>query len=63
MASAETDTWVGKRATLAGFSHELRKVRHFVHPDVWARERLGRLRLTKDVYRDLADFSLEGGVS
>jgi hypothetical protein len=28
----------GKRATLAGFAHEIRKLRNFVHPGVWARE-------------------------
>ncbi len=29
----------GKRATLAGFAHEIRKLRNYVHPGVWARER------------------------
>ncbi len=29
-------SWAGKRATLAGFSHEIRKVRNFVHPGVFA---------------------------
>jgi hypothetical protein len=29
----------GKRTTLAGFAHEIRKLRNFVHPGVWARER------------------------
>jgi hypothetical protein len=28
----------GKRATLAKFAHEIRKLRNFVHPGVWARE-------------------------
>lgn len=43
-------TWAGKRATLAGFSHEIRKVRNFVHPGVWARERSTPHRFTKGVY-------------
>src|SRR5437667_6316789 len=30
--------WGGKRKTLAGFSHEIRKLRNFVHPGVWARK-------------------------
>jgi hypothetical protein len=29
----------GKRANLAGFAHEIRKLRNFVHPGIWARER------------------------
>ena len=35
---AKKVSW-GKRATLAGFAHEIRKLRNFVHPGVWARER------------------------
>ena len=31
-------TW-GKRTTLTGFAHEIRQLRNFVHPGVWARER------------------------
>jgi hypothetical protein len=31
--------WAGKKANLAGFTHEIRKVRNYVHPAVWARER------------------------
>jgi hypothetical protein len=34
-------TW-GKRTTLAGFAHEIRKLRNFVHAGVWARERKPR---------------------
>jgi hypothetical protein len=30
----------GKRATLAGFAHEIRKLRNYVHPGKWARERV-----------------------
>jgi hypothetical protein len=33
-----TINW-GKRSNLAGFAHEIRKLRNFVHPGVWARER------------------------
>ena len=43
-------TWSGKRATLGGFSHEIRKVRNFVHPGEWARERSYPLKFTKGVY-------------
>ena len=43
-------TWAGKRATIGGFSHEIRKVRNCVHPGVWARERSEPLRFTKGVY-------------
>jgi hypothetical protein len=43
-------TWAGKRTTLAGFSHEIRKVRNCVHPGVWARERSDPLRFTKGLY-------------
>jgi hypothetical protein len=30
----------GKRTTLAGFAHEIRKLRNFVHPGRWARQRI-----------------------
>ena len=42
-------TW-GKRTTLAGFVHELRKLRNFVHPGVWALERPETRTFTKKVY-------------
>jgi hypothetical protein len=42
-------TW-GKRATLAGFVHELRKLRNYVHPGVWAPEHPDTLKFTKAVY-------------
>lgn len=42
-------TW-GKRTTLAGFVHELRKLRNYVHPGVWAPERPDTMRFTKGVY-------------
>ena len=42
-------TW-GKRITLAGFAHELRKLRNYVHPGVWAPEKPTSMRFTKRVY-------------
>ncbi len=42
-------TW-GKRTTLAGFAHELRKLRNYVHPGVWAPERPTTTKFTKGVY-------------
>jgi hypothetical protein len=42
--------WAGKRSTLAGYSHEIRKVRNYVHPGVWARDGLNTLKFTKGVY-------------
>ncbi len=42
-------TW-GKRTTLAGFAHELRKLRNFVHPSVWARKKPDMMKFTKKVY-------------
>jgi len=42
-------TW-GKRTTLAGFAHELRKLRNYVHPGVWAPEHPRTMRFTKGVY-------------
>jgi hypothetical protein len=41
--------WAGKRADVAGFAHEARKVRNFVHPGLWARDR-DTLKITKGVY-------------
>ncbi len=43
-------TWVGKRATIGGFSHEIRKVRNCVHPGEWARDRSEPLKFSKGVY-------------
>ena len=48
-------TWAGKRTTLAGFSHEIRKVRNLVHPGQWARERSNPTRFTKGVYRGVEE--------
>ena len=42
-------TW-GKRATIAGFAHEIRKLRNFVHPGVWAAERTGTTRFDKATF-------------
>jgi hypothetical protein len=42
--------WAGKRASVAGFSHEIRKVRNFVHPSVRARERSNSMKFTKGLY-------------
>jgi hypothetical protein len=42
-------TW-GKRTTLAGFAHELRKLRNYVHPGVWAPEQPTSTNFTKHVY-------------
>ncbi|HTV07077.1 MAG TPA: hypothetical protein VME86_17035 [Acidobacteriaceae bacterium] len=42
-------TW-GRRTTLAGFAHELRKLRNYVHPGVWAPEHPETMKFTKGVY-------------
>jgi hypothetical protein len=46
---AKRITW-GKRTTLAGFAHELRKLRNYIHPGVWALEQPHTTRFTKQVY-------------
>jgi hypothetical protein len=43
-------TWAGKRADIAGFTHEIREVRNFVHPARWAKERDGAMKFSKGVY-------------
>jgi hypothetical protein len=43
-------TW-GKRTTLAGFAHELRNLRNYVHPGKWAPEKPDTLRFNKRVFR------------
>lgn len=43
-------TWAGKRATIAGFAHEVRKVRNYVHPAAWSSDRSNPLRFTKGVH-------------
>jgi hypothetical protein len=42
-------TW-GKRTTLAGFVHEIRKLRNYVHPGKWAPEAPETMKFTKRVY-------------
>lgn len=40
----------GKRATLAGFAHELRNLRNYVHPGKWAPEHPDTLKFTRKVF-------------
>jgi hypothetical protein len=47
---AKRFTWAGRRTTIAGFAHEIRKVRNCVHPGVWSRDRSDPVRFTKGVY-------------
>jgi hypothetical protein len=47
---AKRISWAGKRTTLAGYSDEIRKVRNYVHPGVWARDGANPLKFTKGVY-------------
>jgi len=42
-------TW-GKKAPLAGFVHELRNLRNYVHPGVWAPEKPTTVKFTRAVY-------------
>jgi hypothetical protein len=42
-------TW-GKRTTLAGFAQEIRKLRNFVHPAVWAAEHPKTTPFTKATF-------------
>ena len=49
-------TW-GKRTTLAGFAHELRKLRNYVHPGVWAPEQPTTMKFTKATYRVVYEIS------
>jgi hypothetical protein len=46
---AKRVTW-GKRTTLAGFVHELRKLRNYVHAGVWAGEHPDTTKFTKRVF-------------
>jgi hypothetical protein len=54
--------WAGKRTTLAGHSHEIRKVRNYVHPGVWASDRANSLKFTKGVY-GVADEVIDVAIS
>jgi hypothetical protein len=52
-------TW-GKRTTLAGFAHELRKLRNHVHPSVWALTHPRSMKFTKgthEVASEIADVA------
>lgn len=42
-------TW-GRRTTIAGFVHELRNLRNYVHPGKWAPEHPETMKFTKAVY-------------
>jgi len=52
---AKTAIWGGKRSALAGFVHEARKLRNFVHPGVWARERTPT-KFSKKVYEVIEEI-------
>jgi hypothetical protein len=54
--------WTGKRADLAGFAHEARKVRNFVHPGLWARQR-DPLKFTDGIHRVVRDEIIDVAVS
>jgi len=43
-------TWAGKRKTLAGFAHDVRELRNFVHPGKWAREHPNTTKFTRGTY-------------
>ncbi|HUI77516.1 MAG TPA: hypothetical protein VLY24_06355 [Bryobacteraceae bacterium] len=43
-------TWAGKRTTIAGFTHEARKVRNLVHPGEYGRKEWERFTVTKGVH-------------
>jgi len=47
---AKRITWAGKRADLAGFAHEARKLRNFVHPSRMAMERENTTKFSKGTY-------------
>ena len=42
-------TWAGKRSDLAGFTHEVREFRNFVHPGRFAKERT-TMKFSKGTY-------------
>jgi len=43
-------TWGGKRTNLAGFVHEIRDLRNYVHPGKWAPEHAHTTKFTKTTY-------------
>lgn len=59
---AKRFNWAGKRADVAGFAHEARKVRNFVHPGVRARER-DPLKFTKGVHHVVAHEIIDVAIS
>jgi hypothetical protein len=42
--------WAGKRADLAGFAHEAREIRNYVHPGQWAKNHGLALKFRKSAY-------------
>lgn len=40
----------GRRTNVAGWADELRKLRNYVHPGIWAPERPGSTKFTKRAY-------------
>lgn len=42
--------WAGRRTDLAGFAHEIREIRNFVHSGKWARESQNATKFTRDMY-------------
>jgi hypothetical protein len=57
---AKKFTW-GKRTTLAGFAHEIRQLRNYVHPGIWARERVST-KFSKHVFNVIVEV-FDGAVS
>lgn len=43
-------TWGGRRANLAGFAHEMRDLRNYVHPGKWAPENSDTTKFTRATY-------------
>jgi hypothetical protein len=43
-------TWGGRRANLAGFAHEVRDLRNYVHPGKWAPENPKTTKFTRATY-------------
>lgn len=43
-------TWAGKRTTIAGFTHEARKIRNLVHPGVYGGKAWEEFKFTKGVH-------------
>jgi hypothetical protein len=43
-------TWAGKRTTIAGFTHEARKVRNLVHPGEYGRKGWETFKFTKGIH-------------